>query len=187
MTLDEIADKYHLPIDTRLPDSPNVYPPGDNGDSYSNGYPSRDNGRSHIIPYGSDDGMIADVSDGLFKKEHLILDDIVNDIVSDPSIGPNRALVEFAQPCIRDKDGVDFSLFVKPGQKLNEDTVIGTATIDGKKQYVKSIFASGTILANENGRDFYRLFRKAGTNRHFVVDNYVLDGQATDLNPEALE
>ena len=44
------------------------------------------------------------------------LDDIVNEIINDDSVGPTRAIVEFAQPCIRDEKGVDFKFLVKPGE-----------------------------------------------------------------------
>ena len=44
------------------------------------------------------------------------LDDIVNKIINDDSVGPSRAIVEFAQPCIRDEKGVDFKFLVKPGE-----------------------------------------------------------------------
>lgn len=193
MTLEEIAEKYHLPIDTRLPDDRSIWPSADgsgDGGNDDDGYPGDNDGRSHTVPAGLDDDLTGDGdSDGrqFPADDGRTLDDIVNDIISDPSIGPNRALVEFAQPCIRDKAGVDFSLNIRPGQQLNEETVIGRATIDGREQYVKSIFSGGTVMGTPDGCDFYRLYEGTGANRHFIVDNYVLGGQATELNTEALE
>lgn len=182
MSLDEIAKKYHLPIDTTLPDGSNAWP--------LDGYPfsddskiDRDRGYKSIL-----DTSIGDKDKN--KKEpddNRTLDDIVNDIISDDNIGPTRAIVEFAQPCIRDANGVPFELFIKPGEELNENTIIGKANIDGKSQFIKSIFSRGTVMSENDDEDFYRLYKSAGTDRHIVIDNYSLGGQATDLNPEKLQ
>ena len=177
MSLDDIVRKYHLPIDTTLPDGSGGWPP--------DGYQPSD-GR------GPEDGLL-DVSAGKdddgrkFPDDNRTLDDIVNDIINDSEIGPTRAIVEFAQPCIRDSKGVLYELYIKPGQELNENTMIGKAVIDDKSQFIKSIFSQGTVMSENNDKDFYRIFKGAGADRHFIVDHYSLGGQATELNPEKLQ
>ena len=54
--------------------------------------------------------------DNIKIPDDVELDDIVNAIINDDSVGPTRAIVEFAQPCIRDEKGVDFKFLVKPGE-----------------------------------------------------------------------
>ena len=54
--------------------------------------------------------------DNIKIPDDVELDDIVNKIINDDSVGPSRAIVEFAQPCIRDEKGVDFKFLVKPGE-----------------------------------------------------------------------
>jgi hypothetical protein len=54
--------------------------------------------------------------DNIKIPDDVELDDIVNAIINDDSVGPTRAIIEFAQPCIRDEKGVDFKFLVEPGQ-----------------------------------------------------------------------
>ena len=54
--------------------------------------------------------------DNIKIPDDVEFDDIVNAIINDDSVGPTRAIVEFAQPCIRDEKGVDFKFLVKPGE-----------------------------------------------------------------------
>ena len=115
------------------------------------------------------------------------LDDIVNKIINDDSVGPSRAIVEFAQPCIRDEKGVDFKFLVKPGEQINENTIIAQATIDGKNKFVRSIFGKGQVVATDDGTDFKRLYKGYGANRHIIIDNYVISGGAPEIDTESIE
>ena len=166
MSLDDIVKKYHLPIDTTLPDGSGSQPSGEQPSD--TGISDTDKGpQDNIInTLGSEDKD----KNKFPNDDNRSLDDIVNDIINDPEIGPTRAVVEFAQPCIRDEKGVPFELYIKPGQALNEDTIIGKAIIDGKPQFIKSIFSQGTVLSENNDKEFLHLYKDAGANRHFVID-----------------
>ena len=113
------------------------------------------------------------------------MDDIVSAIIEDDSVGPTRAVIEFAQPSIRDEKGVDFEILVKPGDSVDENTILATAEIDGKKLSVKSIFGSGTVAAD--GDDYKRLYKGYGANRHFIIENYTIVGDAPEINTDAIK
>ena len=136
------------------------------------GYPSADDWNNLNIP------------------EDVNVDDIVNAIVNDnetPEL-QNHAIVEFATPCMRDDKGCDFKLFIKPGQQLNENTIIGTVTLDGKQKKIRSIFSKGTVLADDELKTkFKRVYNTAGCDRHFIIENYTICGNATDINTEELD
>ena len=101
------------------------------------------------------------------------MDDIVNAIINDNNSNTlNHAIIEFATPSLQDERGVDYKLFVKPGQKLTADTIIGTVSLNGVTKPIKSIFESGTILATEDGSDFKRLYKGAGANRHIIIEDF---------------
>lgn len=116
------------------------------------------------------------------------IDDIVRAIIEDKNPdGLNHAIIEFAQPCIRDEKGVDFQFYVKPGQKLTPDTIIGKATINGKTKEIRSIFESGTVLANEDGTDFKHLYNGYGANRHIIIEDFDYCGEAPDINTDVID
>ena len=117
------------------------------------------------------------------------LDDIVDAIINDDTIGPTRAIIEFAQPCIRDNKGVDFEFVVKPGDELDENTIIAFATINGKKKPIRSIFGKGRVMSvdTDEGPAFKHLYDGYGANRHIIIENYVISGGAPEVNTEAIE
>ena len=125
--------------------------------------------------------------DNIKIPDDVELDDIVNAIINDDSVGPTRAIVEFAQPCIRDEKGVDFKFLVKPGEQINENTIIAQATIDGKNKFVRSIFGKGQVVATDDGSDFKHLYKGYGANRHIIIDNYVISGGAPEIDTESIE
>jgi hypothetical protein len=116
------------------------------------------------------------------------MDAIVSAILDDknPS-GLNHAIIEFATPSLQDEKGVDYKLYVKPGQSLTSDTIIGTVTINGKSKEIRSIFDSGVVLANESGTDFKHVYESAGANRHIIIEDYNICGEAPEVNLEAIE
>lgn len=115
-------------------------------------------------------------------------DDIVNAIINDKtSSESNHAIVEFATPSLQDEKGVDYTLYVKPGQKLTSDTIIGNVTLNGVTKPIRSIFSSGTVLADETGKDFYHLYKSAGANRHIVIENFTYVGEIKEINTDAID
>lgn len=118
------------------------------------------------------------------------VDDIVKAIIDDEDTSElqNHAVIEFATPSMRDENGCDFTLYVKPGQQINENTIIGTVELDGKKRRIRSIFSKGTVMADDELKsEFKHLYKTAGCNRHFILENYTISGNATDIDTKELE
>ena len=133
-----------------------------------------------------DPNLLLDYFDKIKITDDTQLNDVVNSIINDESIGKTRAVVEFAQPCIRDAVGVDFKFLVKPGQQIDENTIIATATINGKKKSVRSIFSKGTVLATDNGANYKRLYNGYGANRHIIIDNYTIGEFTQEFNTKTI-
>ena len=110
------------------------------------------------------------------------LDDITTAILDDDTVGSNKAIIEFATPSLQNPQGVDYTLFVKPGESITSDTIIGTVTINGVQKKIRSIFSAGTVLANDAGTDFKHLYEKAGAKRHIIIDNFSYGGDAPDID-----
>lgn len=95
------------------------------------------------------------------------------------NVTENWAIVEYGADYIKGKR-VDYTLNIKPGQVLDEETMIGTVEQAGRMLPLKSIFATGyiepIIKTDNNGveyKDFKRLFPSLA-DRHFLVHNYTL-------------
>ena len=179
MTLDEISEMLHLKDkntgegddgtgDKSIKGKPYT---GDNGD---------DKDRTPKIPDWSDFGDIDVPKDKTY-------DDIASDIINDDKIGSVNAIIEFAQPSIRDERGVDYSISVKPGQSVRPETIIGSAIINNEKKAIRSIFGSGTVWGTPDGKQFKHLYESAGANRHIVIRNCTIAGEAPELTPELIE
>lgn len=116
------------------------------------------------------------------------MDAIVNAIINDKNSNTlNHAIIEFATPSLQDERGVEYKLFVKPGEKLTADTIIGTVSLNGVTKPIKSIFESGTVLATEDRTDFKRLYRGAGANRHIIIEDFSYAGEVNDVNTELID
>lgn len=110
------------------------------------------------------------------------IDEVTKAILDDNTVGPNRAIIEFATPSLQNPKGVDYTLFVKPGESITSETIIGTVTINGIQKKIRSVFSAGTVLANEAGTDFKHLYENAGAKRHIIIENFSYGGDAPDLN-----
>lgn len=125
---------------------------------------------------------------GIKIPENANMDSIISGCISeDNPLTNNRAIIEFAQSCIRDEAGVDFKFLVKPGQRLTPDTIIATCTQGGVQKQVRSVFDSGTVLATEDGSDYLRLYKSSGCNRHIIIEDYSVCGEAPEIQQEMLE
>ena len=91
----------------QVPNADDRNAPGTNSNPFSGDKSKEPSDEEHLQNTGYDNIKIPDDAE---------LDDIVNAIINDDSVGPTRAIVEFAQPCIRDEKGVDFKFLVKPGE-----------------------------------------------------------------------
>ena len=192
LTAAQIASMLHLNDFSPVRENQSEYPgkgpqvpnaddrnaPGTNSNPFSGDKSKEPSDEEHLQNTGYDNIKIPDDAE---------LDDIVNEIINDDSVGPTRAIVEFAQPCIRDEKGVDFKFLVKPGEQINENTIIAQATIDGKNKFVRSIFGKGQVVATDDGTDFKRLYKGYGANRHIIIDNYVISGGAPEIDTESIE
>ena len=134
------------------------------------------------------DGGKGHYFDGIKIPADVDLDDIVTSILdSDDSQILNHAIVEFATDSIQGDTGVDYELFIKPGQQLTPDTIIGKVTMNGITKPIRSIFDSGTVLANETGDDFLHAYPGSGANRHFIVEDFGYCGEAPDFNTDEID
>lgn len=108
MTVEEIQHMLHL-------DDSKIFPKGkkDLGIYPINKKPSE------IDSSLGDDALIdrekEPDDDDFDYPENDVFDKIAQAIINDKSIGPMDVIVEFAQPCIRDENGVDYKLIIKPG------------------------------------------------------------------------
>jgi len=144
------------------------------GDPAENGIEDTDkNEQDTAEPNAYDEFLIPDDAN---------LDEVTKAILDDNTVGPNRAIIEFATPSLQNPDGVDYTLFVKPGDSITSETIIGTVTINGIQKKIRSIFSSGTVLANDAGTDFKHLYESAGAKRHIIIDNFSYGGDAPDIN-----
>lgn len=75
---------------------------------------------------------------------------------------------------------------VKPGQEVNVDTIIATIHIDGKEKQVRSIFSKGRIATTPDGKDYKRLFKSAGCDRHIVIEKCELIGDFPEINTDVI-
>jgi hypothetical protein len=116
---------------------------------------------------------LSDLADKYSDSDDI--DDLLNDInnlLNDNDNTPdNYAIVEFGDDYILDK-AVDYSLYIKPGDDLTSDTIIGTVDQNGNK-ILKSIFASGHIVKNEDTNTFKHIY-EGNADRHFIIHGYTL-------------
>lgn len=78
-------------------------------------------------------------------------------------------------------DKVEYELYIKPGDIINDKTIIGKVNQGGKELPIRSIFSHAEVMATENG-DFFRLYPSA-TDRHIVLTN-VTYGGGVDFDPD---
>lgn len=107
---------------------------------------------------------------GIVVPEDMDLNKIVQSIIDDDTVGANKAIVEFAQDSVTVEQGVDYTLYIKPGDQLTSQTIIGQVTLNGETKPIRSIFTSGTVEEDIDG-SFHQVF-KDSCNRHFIVKNY---------------
>ena len=113
---------------------------------------------------------------------------VVDAIINDSSTnGDLKAVLEFATPSLQDPIGVEYELYVKPGQQVTEDTIIGKAHINSVTKEIKSIFSAGTVAANQDGTDFKHLYEGCGATRHIIIENYELCGDRPDINTDRIQ
>ena len=103
----------------------------------------------------------------------------VPDILSDIDTS-TRVIIEFADATVKDPNPVEYSLNVKPGDTIDNNTIIGTVKQDGKMKPIKSIFEKGHVMSKNDDTEFFRLY-PSKCNRHIVLDNTLL-GMNEDYN-----
>ena len=175
MTLEQIYHMLHL-------DDPDIFP-DQREISQGTGAPGTDSPSKPIVdkskePKWPDDFKYPDGTD---------MDKVAQAIINDPSVGPINAIVEFAQPSIRDAKGVDYSLSVKPGDTVNVNTIIGSATINDERKFIRSIFSEGTVAGTDHNKDFKHLFGEAGANRHIIIENCQISGDVPEINTDVIQ
>lgn len=106
---------------------------------------------------------------GIVVPDNMDLNKIVQAIIDDNTIGPNKVIVEFAQDSVAVEKGVDYILYVKPGEQLTSKTIIGKVTVNNETKPIRSIFSSGEVEADIDG-SFNKVFDNC--NRHIIIKNY---------------
>ena len=103
----------------------------------------------------------------------------VPDILSDIDTS-TRVIIEFSDATVKDPTPVEYTLNVKPGDTIDNNTIIGSVKQDGKMKPLKSIFEKGRVMSSNNGEDYFRLY-PSKCNRHIVLENTLL-GMNEDFN-----
>ena len=93
------------------------------------------------------------------------LPNIINDIKTD-----NRIIIEFADATINDPNPVEYKISVKPGQTINNNTIIGYIKQKGELKEIKSIWETGTVMSVNNDTEYFHLYPDS-CNRHIVLTN----------------
>lgn len=116
-------------------------------------------------------------------------DDFMKLIISDPSNiqeylmdidTSTRVIIEFSEATIKDPNPVTYSINIKPGDQITDETIIGYVMQDGEMKTVKSIFSKGTVMSVNDNTDYFRLY-PSKCDRHYVLDN-VLSGSGNDYD-----
>lgn len=121
-----------------------------------------------------------DTVDKIINTDPDKIKDIVSEIHTD-----NRIIIEFADATISDPNPVQYSINVKPGEQINNDTIIGTVTQKGKQKAIKSIFERATVMSTSDNMDYFRLYPD-NCNRHIVLSDYV-SGNGHTIDVSVLE
>lgn len=103
----------------------------------------------------------------------------VPDILSDINTS-TRVIIEFADATVKDPNPVEYTLNVKPGDTIDNNTIIGSVKQDGKMKPIKSIFEKGHVMSKNDDTEFFRLY-PSKCNRHIVLDNTLI-GMNDDYN-----
>ena len=114
----------------------------------------------------------------IIKLLNASIDDIPNlldDIYTD-----NNIIIEFADATVNDPNPVIYNISVKPGETINNDTVIGQVQQKGKMKIIKSIFSKGTVKGINDDTEFFHLY-PSNCSRHIVLEN-VLDEDGEEFN-----
>lgn len=113
------------------------------------------------------------------------LNEIAQKIIDDDTVGPTKAIIEFAQSAVQNEDGVEYSLYVKPGEQLTNKTIIGHVKVNGETKPIKSIFATGEVEQNTDGT--YKHLLSDECNRHIVINNYTIGFEEDIVNTEYIQ
>lgn len=113
----------------------------------------------------------------------------VNNVIDDNGNNTNLSndgyiIIEFGDEYTLG-DKLDYTLHVKPGQQIDSNTIIATITQNGEQKQIRSIFNSGTILADEKTGDFLRIYPSYAT-RHIIISNTTV-GTGIDYDIEDMK
>ena len=121
-----------------------------------------------------------DDTENILNKEPEELLNLIQDIHTD-----NRIIIEFANATVNDPNPVQYSIFVKPGQIINNDTIIGEVIQNDKTKQIKSIFDRATVMSTSDNSDYYRLYPDS-CNRHIILTD-CLSGSGHTIDISILE
>lgn len=103
----------------------------------------------------------------------------VPDILSDIDTS-TRVIIEFSDATVKDPNPVEYSLNIKPGDTIDNNTIIGSVMQEGKMKPIKSIFEKGHVMSKNDDTEFFRLY-PSKCDRHIVLDNTLI-GLNEDYN-----
>lgn len=113
------------------------------------------------------------------------LNEIAQKIIDDDTVGPTKAIIEFAQDSIQNENGVDYTLYVKPGEHLTTNTIIGQVVQNDESKPIRSIFATGEVEQNQDGT--YKHLLSNECNRHIVINNYTIGFEDNIVNTDYIQ
>jgi hypothetical protein len=104
---------------------------------------------------------------------------LLSDITTDSNV-----ILEFADATINDPTPVYYEISVKPGETINNETIIGSVLQKGKIKHIKSIFEKGTVKGINDNTEYFRLY-PSNCYRHIVLENTLKDtGENYNLNTQ---
>lgn len=126
-----------------------------------------------------DDGSEDDGSDEGGSEDDSSEDDSLDEQSLALHGGCKSAIIEFAAQTPQ-LPALEYEILVKPGQSIDDRTVIARVKQGGEWKNVRSIFSQGTVREDLEDDDFGRLY-KTVCSRHIIIDCYQLaQGKSTD-------
>ena len=132
-----------------------------------------------------------DILEDLYTDEDLVKilntpPENIPDILDDLNTNTN-VILEFADATINDPKPVQYEITIKPGEVINNDTILGSIEQRGKQKVLKSIFSKGTVKGIDDNNDYFHLY-PSSCSRHIVLENVSPDnGNTYDISHDMQE
>ena len=131
------------------------------------------------------------VLEDLYTDEDLIkilntppekLPEILNDLNTNTNV-----ILEFADANVADPNPVKYEITIKPGEAINNDSILGSIEQRGKMKTLKSIFSKGNVKGINDNQEYFHLY-PSNCSRHIVLENVQPDnGNDYDISRDMEE